>query len=301
MSSNLLNQINPYILLVISAAFAWASSVTSNAFSKWIMPNNREINLGIIIKQCTGIAVILLLYGIPKVSLPTFLLSAAFGLCVVIGVFVSQIALNIGPMSIFVMITSSGTMLNALSGAVFWNEKLTWQKIVGMIGILIMMFLFVGKNRDDKKVGVRFLAATLLVTISSVAVGFCQKIQQDSPQKDETGGFLVIGFIFSLIATLLVFFYQAKRSEKIEHDFSVKSKAFWISVAGGVSYGAIHSLNLFLVGALDSAVFFPCANGLPMILSVLAAVALFKEHLTLKETVGVIIGIVSVFFIGLKF
>ena len=162
MSSNLLNQINPYILLAISAVFAWVNSVTSNAFSKWIMPNNREINLGIIIKQCTGIVVILLLFGIPKVSLSTFLLAVAFGLCVVTSVFLSQIALKIGPMTIYVMITSSATMLNAVSGAIFWNEKLTWQKIVGMIGVLIMMLLIVGKNRGDKKVGARFLITTLL-------------------------------------------------------------------------------------------------------------------------------------------
>jgi len=52
-------------------------------------------------------------------------------------------------------------------------------------------------------------------------------------------------------------------------------------------------LNLRLSGLLPSQLFFPLVNGSAIVLSSLMSVLLFKEHLSKKQTVGLVGGIAS--------
>ena len=48
---------------------------------------------------------------------------------------------------------------------------------------------------------------------------------------------------------------------------------------------------------MDSAVFFPVVNGGGLVLTTLAAVLIFKERLSVRRSLGVAFGIVSVIFL----
>jgi len=48
---------------------------------------------------------------------------------------------------------------------------------------------------------------------------------------------------------------------------------------------------------MDSAVFFPIVNGGGLVLTTFAAVLLFKEKLSKKQWIGVVLGIASVVFL----
>ena len=56
-------------------------------------------------------------------------------------------------------------------------------------------------------------------------------------------------------------------------------------------------MNLYLSGVMDSAVFFPIVNGGGFVLATIAAVLLFKEKLSTKQWIGVVLGIASVVFL----
>ena len=65
----------------------------------------------------------------------------------------------------------------------------------------------------------------------------------------------------------------------------------------GICVAVNNKLNLFLSGVMDSAVFFPLVNGGGLVLTALAAVLLFRERLSRKQWVGVLVGIVAVIFL----
>ena len=63
---------------------------------------------------------------------------------------------------------------------------------------------------------------------------------------------------------------------------------------GGICTAANNKFNLFLSGALPTAIFFPIYNVGILILTTLSAIVIFKEKLSLKQWIGVAIGIISV-------
>ena len=81
------------------------------------------------------------------------------------------------------------------------------------------------------------------------------------------------------------------------------TKFVWIAamVAGGGCLAVNNKLNLYLSGVMDSAVFFPLVNGGGLVLTVVTALFVFKERLTVKQWIGVVVGIVAVIFLCPKY
>ena len=70
-----------------------------------------------------------------------------------------------------------------------------------------------------------------------------------------------------------------------------------VMVLSGICIAVNHKLNLYLSGAMDSAVFFPIVNGGGLVLTTLSAVLFFKERLSKKQWLGIFCGIASVVFL----
>ena len=70
-----------------------------------------------------------------------------------------------------------------------------------------------------------------------------------------------------------------------------------IMLVNGICVAINNKFNLYLSGVMDSAVFFPIVNGGGLVLTTLAAVLLFREKLSKKQWVGIVLGITSVVFL----
>ena len=74
-----------------------------------------------------------------------------------------------------------------------------------------------------------------------------------------------------------------------------------VMMVSGACVAVNNKLNLYLSGVMDSAVFFPIVNGGGLVLTTVAAFLLFKEKLTKKQWVGLIVGICAVVFLANPF
>ena len=61
--------------------------------------------------------------------------------------------------------------------------------------------------------------------------------------------------------------------------------------------GAIYKFNLF--GALDGVIFFPSFNGGVVVLSTGVSMIIFKEKLSAKQLIGLLLGISGICIIGI--
>ena len=70
-----------------------------------------------------------------------------------------------------------------------------------------------------------------------------------------------------------------------------------LMVICGIFTAGIHKINLYLSGVMESVVFFPVINGGSLMGTMMVSLLLFKEKLSLKKWVGIIIGIIAVILI----
>lgn len=254
---------------------------------------------------CLTAAVILLCWGgFGTASVFTIVLGVVFGAVTALQGITNIAALQVGPMSYTSVIISFSTLISALSGVMFFDESLGWAQIAGIALMLASFVLAAKSDGDEKKANLKWLFLCLIAFVATGGIGVMQKVHQSSEYRNELNAFLIIAFISSAVLCA-IFAALLKRRESRFADAKEKGnkskKQFWlllgIMIASGACVAVNNKFNLYLSGVMDSAVFFPIVNGGGLVLTTLAAVLLFKEKLSKKQWIGVVLGIASVVFL----
>ena len=255
--------------------------------------------------SCLSAAAILLCWGgFGHSSVFTIVLGMVFGAVTALQGITNIAALQVGPMSYTSVIISFSTLISALSGVMFFDESLGWAQIVGMVLMLASFVLAARSDGNEKKANLKWLFLCLIAFVATGGIGVMQKVHQSSEYRDELNAFLIIAFVSSaafcaIFAALLKRRENRSAYEKEKQNNPIKQAYFMLGImlASGVCVAVNNKLNLYLSGVMDSAVFFPIVNGGGLVLTTLAAVLLFKEKLSTKQWIGVVIGIASVVFL----
>lgn len=224
------------------------------------------------------------------VSLYTIILGLLFGVVTFLANTYKLFALTKGPMHLTLLFTTSSMIVPALSG-LFFGEGFSLLKLVAVLILLFFLYLSFEKH-DSTKIGGAWFFFCLLAFLFQGTIGILQKIHQASAHRDESSGFLFVAFICAAMFCLLR--NKGKFSASVLNRRSI-GIGF---ICGGCTF-AMNSINLKLSGILPSQLFFPVINGSSIVLSSLMSVLLFKEKLSLRQTVGLVGGILSLIIICL--
>ena len=294
------SKIPSLLLLTFSILVCLFSGIIGNMYSKKYISDIKDRFLYCMISQSFAAIMLFVLAGFTiKCSAYTVILAVCFGSITMIQSLSNLSALSIGPWSYTAVINSFSTVITALSGYLFWQEKLSAIKVIGIVLMMGCLCLATATDKTKKKASLKWLLLTLLTSLSTASVGLLQKVHQNSQHKHELSQFLIIAFISSVVFSTFAYFVS-KRIKKGENtDSNLKDKIFdkkilFLGIAVvGIFMALNNEFNLYLVGTMDSAVFFPIVNGGGLILSVLMSVLLFKEKLSRKQSIGVLLGIIA--------
>jgi drug/metabolite transporter (DMT)-like permease len=231
-----------------------------------------------------------------RISLFTFTTALLFGIGVMGQIAASAFAMKIGPWAYTAVMMSLSTVIPALSGSIFWNETLTVNHILGIGLMLVCLILSVKNDRSDtnqKKNNLKWFLLSLIASLCTGGIGILQKLHQSSPYKNELITFLSIAFTTSACFNFFMTRIFEKRSDSKR---AVNKSALPLFFVAGVGTTLNHGINLYLSGAMESAVFFSIMSGGEMIFVTLASVLIFKERLSVRQWIGLVSGMVAVIF-----
>lgn len=287
---------NSIILLIISMAVCLLYSILKKVLIDQYADGIRShyYNSAVL----SGVAAIGLLIASDslKCSLFSVLLGILFGAVTFGQQVMSLKAMERGPLCYTSVLISLSTLITALSGAIFWDETISEIQIVGIVLMLGCLVLSVDFKSAEKKASFQWFGYCLAAFLCSGSIGILQKIHQKSPHKEELDSFLVIAFgVIALAATVLVLLTKKTKSTGKKSIYTLLPTL--ILIISGVCVAANNKLNLYLSGVIDSAIFFPLVNGGGLMLTILAALILFRERPTLQQWGGILLGIVSIVFL----
>ena len=132
-----------------------------------------------------------------------------------------------------------------------------------------------------------------------------QKIHQTSEHANELYAFLVIAFEISTVASLITLAFSIKRDKGrvfVNNAGSASKICLTTAIVGvvsGICVAACNAINLFLSEKMPSAVLFPILDGGSLVIVVVASMIIFREKLSLKQWIGIILGGVAVLLLCL--
>ncbi len=293
---------NITITLILSLSAALGGSIAKKYFTDHT-PEGLSGGFVFNAVGCLTAAVVLLCWGgFGMSSVFTIVLGVAFGAVTTLQGITNIAALQVGPMSYTSVIISFSTLISALSGVMFFDESLGWTQIVGIV-LMLASFLLAAKNDgDEKKANFKWLFLCLIAFVATGGIGIMQKVHQNSVYKDELNAFLIVAFVSSaLLCAIFAAWMEGREGRFADKKEKNNKKQNWfllgIMISSGACVATNNKFNLYLSGLMDSSVFFPIVNGGGLVLTTLAAVLLFKEKLSTKQWIGVVLGIASVVFL----
>lgn len=235
----------------------------------------------------------------------TLISAIIFGIITALGCVFSLVATGIGPLSYTTVIISSSTVITALSGCIFWHEQIKITQIIGIALMIVCLICSVKKDDSKTKTSLKWLFMCLIAMLFTGGVGIMQKIHQSSEHASELYAFLVIAFEISTVASLITLAFSIRRDKgRVFVNNSGSALKIWLTTAivgviSGICVAACNAINLFLSGKMPSAVLFPILNGGSLVIVVVASMILFREKLSLKQWIGIILGAIAVLLLCL--
>ena len=222
-------------------------------------------------------------------SAGSIFMGVLFGLAFMAMLVSSAAAMRIGPWAYTTVMMSLATVIPSLSGPVFYGEKITVMQIAGMIMMCVCFLLSVQKDGTQKKANFLWVVYSLIASLGMSGIGLLQKAQQSGAHKDESGMFLFAAFMSAAIVGFVI----DKIKRRGEEKSAFGKHNIILCFAAGVATALNHTINLALIGTMDSALFFPLISGAELIMITLASVVFMREKLTIKRWIGLVCGIVA--------
>lgn len=201
-----------------------------------------------------------------KISAFSLVAALAFAVVTALAQYFSLMTMSVGSMSYSVLFTYLGMLIPTLFGIIAYSQPVSILQTVGLLMMLFTLYLGAGVKKGEK-INFKWLMFALGSFVMWGFVGVIQQIHQNSNYAGEMNVFLLWSFIFMTLIFSVIYI--------------------------------IMPINLYLSGKLPSIVVFPILNGGVIILSGLAALILFKEKLSKKQYIGMILGTVSVCLLNL--
>ncbi len=300
----ILSEIPNAVLLPVTMASCLGNALLVNYFSKSISASSRSRFFYSFASSVVS-ALFLLFYSAfeLKFSFYTLYVGVFFGIATAMMAIFMMAAVSIGPLSYTIVIVSSSAVITSLSG-LFFGEKITPLKWIGIVlmGICLVLAGLKPKGEEEKGFSLKWLFFSLMAAFSTVAVGFMQKIHQKSSHSDELPLLLFITFVFSAASSVILYLLARKKEDSVLAKCKSSDSRRRIIVitavcfvTSGIALALNNIINLYLVGVMDSAVFFPIAEGGHLILCTLSGLILFRERLSRNQYIGLICGISATF------
>lgn len=259
------------------------------------------------------------------VSAKTFAFAAAFAVFTFSAQACFIRATECGEVSAASLLYAYGFLLPTIFGTIFYREKIGALRIIGIVLVAASAFISNagGKKASDetnpergKNRRTEFIVFAVAASLSSGGVGIVQKVFRCSEFSDYSEFFLILAFSFLAVLSASTFAICVIREKirrrnlpespctddkntAVPHEKKAGIAYFLVcSSVLGVFVGVANNLNLYLSGALKSAVTFPVTNGGTIALSAVGSALFFREKLGFNKVAGIILGIVAIVLIA---
>ncbi len=282
-----------YLLLTASILLETAKALMLTKFSKDSLTANGDIYKFNTFMYMGSLAVILL-GGIGQVSLYSVIMAFFFAVVTMGTQIFFLMALTCGPMSFTAFLQGAGLVFPVLAGIVFMGDRLAVHQIIAFPILIIALALVFNISREV--LSARWTVFASLSMVCMGLVGIIQMYHQNSPHRNELGGFLFFSFVYAILLNFILWRVEARKRCR---TFPLSGKNLTLCLLSGVFMGIVNLVNLYLAGVMPKIVFFPASNGGLTIVTMLGSVIFFKERLKGKQWVGIVVCLAALCVLGL--
>jgi len=202
------------------------------------------------------------------------------------------------------LIMSTGVIIPIAIGTIFFNEPITWLKLLGFILIMTACGLIGsdnssgnGTSKNRKKWFIYSLGSTFT---NGALLTFSKMHQVTVPGKDQKEFIWIAMGIAAIVCFIILKGVLKSEHVSLSDSFIPLNKVKYLFMEIGLALSiCIPNLTLLMVvSRLPSIIVFPVSNTGSLIIVTLASLFIFKEKLSVKGYAGMFAGMLAIMILN---
>lgn len=291
------------ILILISVLCFSANAILTRTFQVKLQKRSHSINLYQALFTLTASAAYFVLSFCQnlKFSAHIILPSILFGICFAGAVLFSAKCSELGFMSISSVITNLSLILPVMFSWIVTKDIITPNGVIGLILIIITFLMSAasageGENKNLK----RWILFIIIAFVCNGSSAIVQKQYKASFGEQDLMLFMGFSYLTAAFIFFITFFKRNKGcSTKITKQVTSFPYLILLAVISGLGSFGGNGILGFLCDKVNGGILYPCINGGLSVAAAISSFAIFKEKLSFKKTLAVIIGISAIVILNM--
>ena len=289
------------IFLILAILFSTGVFVAMRLFKRFGLDNHQALMWNYVFATGTGFMVCESYETIPQlVAEPWFGLSLLTGFWFIFTYLLMTASTQRSGVTVTSLSSKLSVVLPILAGVIFLHEKLNFVASLGIVLALVALVLVVGwklpNSKREHKDNSGIVALLPVFIFFGTGTGdILMKITEQQNTAGNLGFMIAFIYFIALIFGIIIVVWDIAKG---------KSKWQWKSAVGGIGLGVINYFSTYCVyyamRYFDNVVLFPIYNIGVVSLTAVTGWLLFKEKLTLKNYIGLVIAVIAVILITFR-
>lgn len=208
----------------------------------------------------------------------------------------AYMAVKTGPLSLTSITSSFGLLIPILYGILVYNESPSAPFIIGLLLLSICIVFVSGEKKNEyQRVNLKWAIFNTLSIIFGGSFSTVQNVVGRAFIGKSNSGIMTV----TLLCSSLVFLAISLIFERKEIIKRLKSGVLYMAGAG-ICNGSSNLFVMLVVPLMSASVLYPVMSVTSLVASVLISAFAFKERLSKRQWVGVVIGVASALLMNLK-
>ena len=284
------------IFLILAILFSTGVFVAMRLFERYKLDNHQALMWNYVFASGTGFAICEHWDTAPQlVAEPWFGLSILTGFWFIFTYLLMTASTQRSGVTVTSLSSKISVVLPILAGVIMLGEKLNFVATTGIVLALVALVLVLERKKEPGEKNNRSWLLPVCIFFGTGSGDILMKITEQQNSGDDLGFMIAFIYFVALVFGVIIVIWDIARG---------KSKWQWKSALGGIGLGVInffstssvyHAMRYF-----DNVVLFPIYNIGVVSLTALIGWLFFKEKLTLKNYIGLVIAVIAVILITFR-
>lgn len=284
------------IFLILAIIFSTGVFVAMRLFERYKLDNHQALMWNYVFASGTGFAICEHWDTAPQlVAEPWFGLSLLTGFWFIFTYLLMTASTQRSGVTVTSLSSKLSVVLPILAGVIMLGERLNFVATTGIVLALVALVLVLEKKKESGEKNNRSWLLPVCIFFGTGTGDILMKITEQQNSGDDLGFMIAFIYFVALIFGIIIVIWDLVRG---------KSKWQWKSALGGIGLGVINFFSTSSVyhamRSFDNVVLFPIYNIGVVSLTAVVGWLVFKEKLTLKNYIGLIIAVIAAILITFR-
>ena len=284
------------IYLILAILFSTGVFVAMRLFERFKLDNHQALMWNYVFASGTGFMMCKQFDTLPQlVDEPWFGLSILTGFWFIFTYLLMTASTQRSGVTVTSLSSKLSVVLPILAGVIMLGERLNFVATMGIVLALVALVLVLGGKKESGNKNNRKWLLPVFIFLGTGTGDILMKITEQQNTVGNLGFMIAFIYFVALVFGVIIVVWDLARG---------KSKWQWKSAVGGIGLGVINYFSTYSVynamRCFDNVVLFPIYNIGVVSVTALVGWLCFKEKLTLKNYIGLVIAVIAVILITFR-